>query len=107
MRIFEELDVAGGVLGAKVRPLQDILKFQHESVVMDAAAECPFKHTGTSSTKTTATATTKSSGTCPWPFILLHDPSAGMQCWQTWLVIGLLSMGMYHFMALPTAMALK
>jgi heme oxygenase len=105
MRIFEELDVAGGVKGAKVRPLQDILKFQHESVVLDAAAECPFKHTSSSKTTTTTATTTDTkmrNGTCPWPFILLHDPSAGMQCWQTWLVIGLLSMYIYHlFMALP------
>lgn len=107
MRIFEELDVAGGVMGATVRPLQDILRFEHEAVVMDAAAECPFKHTSTK-TIPTGTATTKKSGTCPWPFILLHDPSAGMQCWQTWLVMGLLSMCIYHFfMNLPTIMALK
>jgi heme oxygenase len=109
MRIFEELDVAGGVMGATVRPLQDILRFEHESVVMDAAAECPFKHTSANTSPTTTTATAaKKSGTCPWPFILLHDPSAGMQCWQTWLVIGLLSMCIYRFLlALPTIMALK
>ena len=26
---------------------------------------------------------------CPWPFILLHDPVKGMTHWQTWAVLGL------------------
>mmetsp|Transcript_34922 Transcript_34922/g.38994 ORF Transcript_34922/g.38994 Transcript_34922/m.38994 type:complete len:561 (+) Transcript_34922:207-1889(+) len=39
----------------------------------------------------------KSSGkVCPWPFILLHDPYAGMWKWQTWLIIGLLLVYVYQ-----------
>jgi heme oxygenase len=104
MRIFEELDVAGGVLGATVRPLQDILQFEHQAVVLDKTAECPFKYTSSNTNNTTTT--TKKSGTCPWPFILLHDPSAGMQCWQTWLVIGLVSMCLYHYFMAAAAAAM-
>jgi heme oxygenase len=31
-----------------------------------------------------------SSKRCPWPFILLHDPRAALQDWQTWAVLGLI-----------------
>jgi hypothetical protein len=105
MRVFEELDVAGGVIGAKVRPLQAIYDVADGASVYapedPAAAECPFakpsssKGASLATTITTSTTTTKQ-GTCPWPFILLHDPSTGMQCWQTWLVMGLILMWTYR-----------
>lgn len=34
-------------------------------------------------------AATEKKGTCPWPFILLHDPKTGMEKWQTWAAAGL------------------
>jgi heme oxygenase len=34
--------------------------------------------------------TNAAKGKCPWPFIFLHDPLAGMQDYQTWIVLGLL-----------------
>ena len=44
------------------------------------------------------------SGRCPWPFILLHDPSTGMRCWQTWLVLGLFVSWAYsEFLSMTTA----
>jgi heme oxygenase len=122
VRLFEELDVQGGVPGATVRPLDHVLNFEQlvrpkkEHGSEGAASEvkeCPFavgriataaklaSHHG-GSTSMAAHATTNiqphdvaaggptSGGRCPWPFILLHDPAAGFQCWQTWVVLGLL-----------------
>ena len=109
MRVFEELDVAGGVVGAQVRPLQDIYDVADKAASFvppqddPAAAECPFIVNKKSSPKNSSSADDasngdvhKKQGTCPWPFILLHDPKTGMQCWQSWLVMGLVLMWTYR-----------
>jgi len=33
----------------------------------------------------------KATGRCPWPFVFFHDPIMGMQDYQTWIVIALIS----------------
>merc|ERR1712078_884478 len=112
MRLFEELDVIGSVPGAKVRPIEDVyscyttssgalnnsISATNENEGEDEdeknCSPCPFL---TSSTNTRTSMVLerhqnvhKCSGkTCPWPFILLHDPKAGMRKWQTWIIIGL------------------
>jgi heme oxygenase (biliverdin-producing, ferredoxin) len=93
MRLFEELDVHGGVPGAAVRDLSEVYsaavnnadRFEKNGVET-TDAPCPFAKTGASMGGITTTAT-KKHGTCPWPFILLHDPIAGMKHHETWLVI--------------------
>jgi heme oxygenase len=118
VRLFEELDVQGGVSGATVRPLDHVLHFEqlvrpkeHGSEgASSEVKECPFavgriataakvaSHHGGSSVAAHATTSKPhdvaagghTSGRCPWPFILLHDPAAGFQCWQTWVVLGLI-----------------
>lgn len=110
MRLFEELDVMGNVDGAVVRPLQDALKYAiseggGESTNIphqpDPNAKCPFIAAKGSSSSAAAAATTTATaqvstkhkeggGTCPWPFILLHDPVSGMKNWKTWALVGLL-----------------
>ncbi|KAG7354736.1 heme oxygenase [Nitzschia inconspicua] len=95
MRLFEELDVHGGVPGAAVRDLSDVYSVaaknaehfgESEDNVIDAP--CPFAKSSTVLTSDGATTTTlRKHGTCPWPFILLHDPVAGMKHHETWLVI--------------------
>lgn len=40
--------------------------------------------------------TSSEHGSCPWPFILLHDPNTGMRQWQTWLTIGLVLAFVYQ-----------
>ncbi len=78
MRLFEELDVLDNVPGASIRPLKEVYRritLSNKTPVSEM--ECPFLKTST-----------KKQGVCPWPFILLHDPQAGMKQWQTWLVIG-------------------
>jgi heme oxygenase len=98
MRLFEELDVKGGVPGASVRDLDDVYSAAANNAHRfgsqedaggvageEAQAPCPFAKTGTAD-KGTATAMQKK-GTCPWPFILLHDPKAGMKHYETWVVI--------------------
>ena len=120
MRLFEELDVMANVPGAQVRPLQAALAYANtanDGNIMTkeeetSAAECPFivKDKKKSPTKTdecpfantsvttsqqnephgSAATAKKHHGKCPWPFIILHDPVASLQDWQTWAVFGLL-----------------
>lgn len=99
MRLFEELDVLGGVPNAHVRKLDDVYRVAKEAAStrtagepQQAAAACPFANVGGTTAAAVGVHTkTKHTGggTCPWPFILLHDPKAGMKRWQTWLTIGL------------------
>ena len=117
MRLFEELDVMGGVPGATVRPLNDILQYEQNKPLSSAysnkrnmteiPAECPFASTTNKSMSSTMTTKTKTkttssksphTGQCPWPFIFFHNPTKGMQCWQTWLIVGLLAMYLYSNM---------
>ena len=93
MRLFEELDVKGGVPGASVRNLDDVYAaaetnakhFGAQELAHDteAQAPCPFANTSTSGSGVVM----KKKGVCPWPFILLHDPKAGMMHYETWVVI--------------------
>lgn len=112
MRLFEELDVLGGVPGASVRPLESVYVAAAETTVESTEEEplsngkkippeCPFAKTANGTEMTPSgqahTKTTKKNGTCPWPFILLHDPRKGMQKWQTWIVLGLVLACCYNF----------
>jgi hypothetical protein len=109
MRLFEELDVLGGVPNAKVRSLQDVYeaaaatnkKSGNATALQDESqqAPCPFAKTG-AATSGTDTKHSSSGKTCPWPFILLHDPAVGMRKWQTWLVVGLFLTFCYQKIAL-------
>lgn len=96
MRLFEELDVHGGVVGASVRDLNEVYNVAAKNATRfgdategdhhDEQAPCPFAHINPASADVVTGATLKR-GTCPWPFILLHDPIAGMKHHETWLVI--------------------
>lgn len=90
VRMFEELDVMANVEGAQVRPLQHALEFATLQAVQvdDPTAECPFLVKNNKQTKEKEEPQAKS-GRCPWPFIVLHDPKAALEDWQTWVVIGL------------------
>jgi len=150
MRVFEELDVKGGVVGAKVRHVGEALAYYDRYIMEERRmcsdetggsrsfslfkrsasedAKCPFgfkagpnphldepsvsrdlkgrsnNDHGDASENAIDTAspsrplaskaisrsmhTTLGGGRCPWPFVFLHDPTAGMRDWQTWLVIG-------------------
>ena len=100
MRLFEELDVQGRVPGATLRPLSEVLAPPPPNRPVDPAAdaECPFakiRPTSNASTNTTVhsnapTSRSSSSGGCPWPFVLLHDPVRGLADWRSWTVLGLL-----------------
>ena len=94
MRIFEELDVMGGVEGASVRPLADALKWRGmgggDGRDKDKEEECPFGFKGPNphgAKKSKASADDDDDAPkCPWPFILLHDPAEGAKDWRTWAV---------------------
>jgi len=107
MRLFEELDVLGNAPGAKVRPLSEALKYNDGSAKSTMSgtsgggdAKCPFAApavAGSAQSTSVQPATMGSSlatsghtktGTCPWPFILMHDPVKGLQNWKTWALIG-------------------
>eukprot|EP00535_Pseudo-nitzschia_heimii_P010614 CAMPEP_0197176360 /NCGR_PEP_ID=MMETSP1423-20130617/2319_1 /TAXON_ID=476441 /ORGANISM="Pseudo-nitzschia heimii, Strain UNC1101" /LENGTH=538 /DNA_ID=CAMNT_0042625733 /DNA_START=154 /DNA_END=1767 /DNA_ORIENTATION=+ len=107
MRLFEELDVIGSVPGASVRPIDEVYSFDaiaKHSSDENSSAQCPFanmsgatafqhRHDHEPSNHAVRHEHVQShSKTCPWPFILLHDPKTGMRQWQTWAVIGLILM---------------
>lgn len=122
MRLFEELDVTGSVPGATVRPLEEV--YSHVAAMNEnkgqdqekqsPAAPCPFANMSGASAfqhlhnhsqekeqkqvqqQVQEQPSSSHGKTCPWPFILLHDPKAGMRQWQTWLTIGLLLTFAYH-----------
>ena len=109
IRIFEELDVQGGVPFAKVRPLEEALAFALKGGSNSSGTsskKCPFADLAAMQKKGGSKASlgrgacpfgttgAEKRGVCPWPFILLHDFQQGMRDWKTWLVIGiLLSLG--------------
>ena len=118
MRLFEELDVIGSVPGSKVRPLEEVYSnatsfsasysipsTQNEEGTekTTTTAPCPFLNSSSSSAGTSITQVNQlrshnhSAKTCPWPFILLHDPNAGMGKWQTWVSIGLVLAYLYQY----------
>lgn len=118
MRLFEELDVIGSVPGSKVRPLEEVYSnatsfsasysipsTQNEEGTekTTTTAPCPFLNSSSSSAGTSTTQVNQlsshnhSAKTCPWPFILLHDPNAGMGKWQTWVSIGLVLAYLYQY----------
>ena len=92
MRLFEELDVLGGVQGSTIRSLDSVYAKSHARIDLKKqsaateSSECPFLKKSKP----------KQQARCPWPFILLHDPKTGFQAWQTWLVIGLLFVYFYQ-----------
>jgi len=117
MRLFEELDVIGSVPGASVRPIEKV--YSHAAMVKsnshgntaqsdgNSSAQCPFAnmsggssfqhmHHHESNDLSQEELPQAHSKTCPWPFILLHDPKTGMRHWQTWAMIGLISMYLYQ-----------
>jgi heme oxygenase len=106
MRLFEELDVKGGVKGATIRSLDSVYHSAKAAAAATTAATmddkeqapCPFAKTSTTATTTAAATSKEQKGGCPWPFILLHDPKTGFQAWQTWLVIGLFLVYLYQSM---------
>lgn len=94
MRVFEELDVLGGVPGAKVRPLEEALAYgdMDQAAAKTAAAgaeECPFMKQAATSQSSEGQAHA-GGGKCPWPFILLHDPKEGMRDWKSWAMMGVI-----------------
>jgi heme oxygenase len=102
MRLFEELDVIDNVPNASVRALEEVYSLSKESATRTPTAgqeKCPFIAKQNSPTASSSVVQQKSHGVCPWPFILLHDPQAGMKKWQTWLVIGLFLAGIHQLLA--------
>lgn len=118
MRLFEELDVIGSVPGAKVRPIEDVYvdavsfsasrtNLSHKGSGSEEQVEermvtsntsqppCPFLTSSTKTVKNQHSSIDSGIGfvekraSCPWPFILLHDPKKGMRKWQTWALLGL------------------
>ena len=106
MRLFEELDVLGGIPGSSIRSLESVystsalgVSAQQQHKDSETINQCPFIQS-----KNTPTAeNVKSKSACPWPFILLHDPKASLQAWQSWLVIGLLLVFLYQSFFVSTA----
>jgi len=122
MRIFEELDVKGGVAGATVRPLQDAIGYfdncviqqlnekegltvRRSSDIKESEAKCPFAMMGGPNphkvghqVDSTASRRAKEnqSGRCPWPFVFFHDPYEGMKDFQTWVVVGFFLSWIYY-----------
>jgi len=100
VRVFEELDVMGGEFkGASVTPLQDALAFTLKNQEEEEETKnkvCPFmvsrKEISDHSTKQCpfSLSKNKTSKSCPWPFIFVHDPLEGSRDFRTWIVIGLL-----------------
>lgn len=108
MRVFEELDVSGGVPGARVRDVREALiyydreieeqKFKNDVINgLDEEAKCPFGFTGPNPhamhsaedmSKMTERAS-ETAGRCPWPFVVFHDPATFAKEWQTWVLVGL------------------
>eukprot|EP00534_Pseudo-nitzschia_fraudulenta_P004501 CAMPEP_0201134482 /NCGR_PEP_ID=MMETSP0850-20130426/51721_1 /ASSEMBLY_ACC=CAM_ASM_000622 /TAXON_ID=183588 /ORGANISM="Pseudo-nitzschia fraudulenta, Strain WWA7" /LENGTH=534 /DNA_ID=CAMNT_0047405379 /DNA_START=202 /DNA_END=1803 /DNA_ORIENTATION=- len=106
MRLFEELDVIGSVPGASVRPIEQVYrnatkkknqnKFSKGHQQQQTPAQCPFANmSGASGSQLSHHGESRENreqkhrhnnhgATCPWPFILLHDPKAGMRLWQSW-----------------------
>lgn len=103
MRLFEELDVKDNVPGASVRPLEQVYNLPKQSTTTRGPSadegKCPFIAKNSNPSSSSLQQPQKTHGVCPWPFILLHDPQAGMKKWQTWLVIGLLLAGIYQMAA--------
>jgi heme oxygenase len=92
MRLFEELDVLGGVPGATIRDLSKVYDAAAAAAVIHSetnenSMQCPFAKDNAAAIRTTSTITKKKHGTCPWPFILLHDPITGLKHHETWLTI--------------------
>eukprot|EP00529_Nitzschia_sp_RCC80_P003789 CAMPEP_0113461420 /NCGR_PEP_ID=MMETSP0014_2-20120614/11534_1 /TAXON_ID=2857 /ORGANISM="Nitzschia sp." /LENGTH=1045 /DNA_ID=CAMNT_0000353185 /DNA_START=157 /DNA_END=3294 /DNA_ORIENTATION=- /assembly_acc=CAM_ASM_000159 len=112
MRLFEELDVLGGVPGASVRSLEAVYEESKLSTKENGALpvtahneippECPFAKTASNANTATQQQSAandnsvQKKGVCPWPFILLHEPKEGMKRWQTWAVIGLILSYLHH-----------
>jgi len=101
MRLFEELDVSAGVPGSRVRPLEQALAFAHptdndkKSEIDGQSNQCPFAlpppQAAPASTAPSAgggAVKHVGGGACPWPFILMHDPKAGLRDWRTWAFVG-------------------
>ena len=113
MRVFEELDVAGGVPGARLRDVREALSYydriidqqkrknEDDTDEQAAEAKCPFgfkdgpnPHSSNTpaagmKVKETSIKVEQSSSRCPWPFVFFHDPVTGMKDWQTWFIIGI------------------
>lgn len=107
MRVFEELDVAGKVPGARLRPVREALSYydriidkqeskdQRATDQKEADTKCPFGFKDGpnphSSNAPAAGAQGKEirkedpASRCPWPFVFFHDPLTGMKDWQTGL----------------------
>jgi len=99
MRLFEELDVAGGVPDASVRPLAQVYETQNSLLESEAtmarnvtSEECPFM------VKQKEKGKKEEGAKCPWPFTIFHDRQAFMQAWQTWFLLGMLFLFLYSSM---------
>ena len=110
MRIFEELDVLAGFEGARVRPLEDAIKFFDDFLAIrngekqagePVKAACPFGFVGKEGEEGAARPKRQTSvekqckdgeaggGRGPWPFVFFHDKKTFMSDWQTWCLLGL------------------
>jgi len=105
MRMFEELDVLGGEIGAKVRPLEEALQFRADEE--NESKECPFATMAKEAkqemkqcpgqTQKCPMSNKEVNKRCPWPFVFMHDPAQGMKDYQTWIVIGLFFCYLFKF----------
>eukprot|EP00560_Eucampia_antarctica_P005110 CAMPEP_0197840308 /NCGR_PEP_ID=MMETSP1437-20131217/45535_1 /TAXON_ID=49252 ORGANISM="Eucampia antarctica, Strain CCMP1452" /NCGR_SAMPLE_ID=MMETSP1437 /ASSEMBLY_ACC=CAM_ASM_001096 /LENGTH=518 /DNA_ID=CAMNT_0043449903 /DNA_START=51 /DNA_END=1605 /DNA_ORIENTATION=- len=111
MRMFEELDVlSDNIPNASVRDLQEATIYydrciQNQQILIDnntadeyiyeikGMEKCPFANLSGPNphepTKQVLPANTEEEKKCPWPFIFMHDPMAGMKEYQTWILIGI------------------
>jgi len=124
MRLFEELDVMAGIEGSVLRPLEDAVGYYvecvegqerrgmgeeevgvGEEVEEEVEAKCPFAMMGGPNPHAIAhnhgeevvMEEKEGGGRCPWPFVFFHDPLMGMQDYQTWIVIVLISCWVWSF----------
>jgi len=122
MRMFEELDIKGGIAGSTLKPLDEALSYyfieveeQRSGLMRDRSVssqgneqeQCPFGFKGgprphgpaplsvSTERNDCNTLLRSGGGRCPWPFIFLHDPATGMRDWQTWCIAGLLACWSY------------
>lgn len=97
MRLFEELDVMGGVPGATIRSLERVYVSFPSQVPSTSLREmatddasCPFLERSKDQRK--------SQSRCPWPFVVFHDPKTFLKDWQTWILFGLVLMFLYQLL---------
>eukprot|EP00588_Corethron_pennatum_P031344 CAMPEP_0194318040 /NCGR_PEP_ID=MMETSP0171-20130528/14690_1 /TAXON_ID=218684 /ORGANISM="Corethron pennatum, Strain L29A3" /LENGTH=366 /DNA_ID=CAMNT_0039074817 /DNA_START=145 /DNA_END=1242 /DNA_ORIENTATION=+ len=113
MRLFQEIDVAAGISGAELISFEEALAAGKKAAIARAnssekedeeEAKCPFGFTSGNGhvrghdvklkvfNNNSGKGSSRGSGRCPWPFVVLHDPTTFMRDYQTWALLGVFLM---------------